>query len=56
MAPFTIGKEECFHESAPMEYQKERITGEGFVYNLSWRPRCVSLSGLDGWCQDRAMD
>ena len=35
MAPYTIRKEERFRESVPVQYQGERITGEGFMYNLS---------------------
>ena len=35
MASFTVRKEERFRESVPVQYQGERITGEGFVYDLS---------------------
>jgi len=35
MAPFTVRKEERFRESVPVQYQGERIAGEGFVYDLS---------------------
>ncbi len=35
MAPYTVRKEERFRESVPVQYHGEKITGEGFVYNLS---------------------
>jgi hypothetical protein len=35
MAPFIARKEERFRESVPVQYQGERISGEGFIYDLS---------------------
>ncbi|HXV68240.1 MAG TPA: PilZ domain-containing protein [Nitrospira sp.] len=35
MAPLTVRKEERFRESVPVQYHGERVTGEGFIYDLS---------------------
>ena len=41
MAPFTVRQEERFRESVPVQYEGERITGEGFIFNLSLSGGCI---------------